>query len=83
VAWLDRVADQAETLRKARALQESSRSAEACVLLDEVLATTTDPHTRADALVQRVSALINLGRTAEYTGAVEAASRAIRELAEP
>ncbi|MEJ3749647.1 GGDEF domain-containing protein [Actinomycetes bacterium KLBMP 9797] len=83
MGWLDRVTDQAETLKEARRLQESSRSAEACALLDKVLATTDDHHARADALVQRVSALINLGRTAEYTVAVEDAFEAIRDLAEP
>lgn len=83
MSWLDRVTDQAETLRKARKLQESSRSAEACVLLDRVLATTDDPLTRADALVQRVAALINLGRTAEYNVAVQMAFDAVRDLGEP
>ena len=33
-----------------------------------------DPYARADALVQRLSALINLGRTAEFTRAIEEAS---------
>ncbi|MEV1286856.1 GGDEF domain-containing protein [Micromonospora sp. NPDC049679] len=83
MGWLDRVNDQAEALGRSRRLQESSRSAEAFTLLDQVLATTGDPHARADALVQRVSALINLGRTAEYTIAVDEAFDAIRELPEP
>ncbi|GAA4675077.1 GGDEF domain-containing protein [Phytohabitans rumicis] len=83
MSWLDRVADQAETLREARKLQENSRSAEASALLDRVLSTTIDPYTRADALVQRVSALINLGRTAEYNLAVQKAFDAIEEVGEP
>ncbi|MEO3778773.1 GGDEF domain-containing protein [Micromonospora sp. B11E3] len=83
MGWLDRVNSQVDALRRARALQEVSRSAEACALLDEVLRETTDPYTRADALVQRLSALINLGRTAEYTRAIEEASAAVRDLAEP
>ncbi|MEH1125068.1 GGDEF domain-containing protein [Micromonospora sp. CPCC 206061] len=83
MGWLDRVTDQAETLKRARVLQEQSRSAEACALLDRVLATTSDKHTRADALVQRLSALINLGRTAEYTTAVEETNHAVRDLNEP
>ncbi|GIJ78161.1 diguanylate cyclase (GGDEF) domain-containing protein [Micromonospora phaseoli] len=83
MAWLDRVDDQVDVLTKARALQEVSRSAEAYALLDRVLRTTRDPHARADALVQRLSALINLGRTAEYTRAIEEASAAVRDLAEP
>jgi diguanylate cyclase (GGDEF)-like protein len=83
LGWLDRVDDQVDALRRARALQEASRSAEACALLDRVIATTEDPCARADALVQRLSALINLGRTAEFTRAVEEASAAVRDLAEP
>ncbi|KKK06194.1 diguanylate cyclase [Micromonospora sp. HK10] len=83
MGWLDRVADQVDALRRARALQEASRSAEACVLLDRVIRTTTDPCARADALVQRLSALINLGRTAEFTRAIEEASAAVRDLSEP
>ncbi|MEV0809023.1 GGDEF domain-containing protein [Micromonospora sp. NPDC050200] len=83
MGWLDRVDDQVDALQRARALQESSRSAEACGLLERVLRTTTDPHTRADALVQRLCALINLGRTAEFTGAIEEASTAVRDLPEP
>ncbi|MEU4777920.1 GGDEF domain-containing protein [Micromonospora sp. NPDC023633] len=83
MGWLDRVTDQVDALTRARALQESSRSAEAYAILDRVAATTTDPYARADALVQRLSAVINLGRTAEYTRAVEEASTAVRDLAEP
>jgi diguanylate cyclase (GGDEF)-like protein len=83
VGWLDRVTDQADALMHARVLQERTRSAEACVTLDQVIKTTHDPYTLADALLQRLSALINLGRTAEYTSAVEEAFDAARELAEP
>lgn len=83
MGWLDRVNDQVDALRRARALQTVSRSTEACAILDEVVRTTTDPYARADALVQRLSALINLGRTAEFTRAIEEASAAARDLAEP
>ncbi|TBL31385.1 GGDEF domain-containing protein, partial [Verrucosispora sp. SN26_14.1] len=83
MGWLDRVDDQVDALTKARALQEVSRSAEASALLDRVLCTSSDSRVRADALVQRLSALINLGRTAEYTRAIEEASAAVRDLAEP
>ncbi|TDB73568.1 diguanylate cyclase [Micromonospora sp. KC723] len=83
MAWLDRVDDQVDALHRARTLQEASRSAEACGVLDRVLRTTTDPHARADALVQRLCALINLGRTAEFTRAIEDASGAVRDLPEP
>ncbi len=83
MGWLDRVGDQVDALTRARALQESSRSAEAWTVLEQVLATTTDRYARADALVQRLSAVLNLGRTAEYTRAIEEATNAVRDLAEP
>ncbi|WBB66706.1 GGDEF domain-containing protein [Micromonospora sp. WMMD812] len=83
MGWLDRVDDQVDALKQARALQEASRSAEAYTVLERVLRTTTDPRSRADALVQRLSALINLGRTAAFTRAIEEASTAVRDLAEP
>ncbi|GAB3944689.1 hypothetical protein GCM10027614_35260 [Micromonospora vulcania] len=83
MGWLDRVDDQVDALTRARALQEASRSAEAYALLERVIHSATDPTTRADAMVQRLSALINLGRTAEFTRAIEEASAAVRDLAEP
>jgi hypothetical protein len=61
----------------------ASRSADACVVLDRVLEDAIDPYTRADALVQRLSALINLGRTAECTVAVDDAFDAAREIGNP
>lgn len=83
VGWLDRVNDQVDVLIHARALQEASRSAEAYVQLSQVIRVTKDRYARADALVQQLSALINLGRTAEYTRAIEDAFDAVRDLAEP
>jgi diguanylate cyclase (GGDEF)-like protein len=83
VTWLDRVTDQVDALQRARRLQFDSRSADACAVLDRVLATTEDPLTRADALVQRLGVLFNLDRTAEYIGAVEQAFSAVHDLDEP
>ena len=83
MGWLDRVGDQVEALRQARALMESSRSAEACLIAERVSASTTNPYARADALLQRLCAVLNLGRTAEYTRAVEQAFDAARDLSEP
>lgn len=83
MSWLDRVTDQAEVLVSARALMENSRSAEACATFERVIQSTTDPYTRADAMVQRLSALLNLGRTAEYTTALDAAFDAARDLPDP
>ncbi|MFY1673015.1 GGDEF domain-containing protein [Plantactinospora sp. WMMB334] len=83
MSWLDRVGDRAEELRHARDLMESSRSAEACLIFERVVNTTDDPYSRAEALLQRLSAILNLGRTAEYTRAVERAFDAARDLPEP
>ncbi|MFY1687662.1 GGDEF domain-containing protein [Plantactinospora sp. WMMB782] len=83
MSWLDRVGDRAEELKRARSLMESSRSAEACLIFEGVLGSTDDPYSRAEALLQRLSAILNLGRTAEYTRAVEQAFDAARDLPEP
>lgn len=83
MGWLDRINDQVEALINARALMEQGRSSDACTAFDRVAATTDDPYARADALVQRLSALINLGRTAEYTTAAEKAFDAVRDLPDP
>ena len=83
MAWLDRVGDQVDELRRARELMTHSRSAEACVVLDGVLLRTADPCARADALIQRLSAVINLGRTAEYAVGVDRAFDAAREIGDP
>ncbi|GAB3962857.1 GGDEF domain-containing protein [Plantactinospora veratri] len=83
MSWLDRVGDRAEELRHARSLMESSRSAEACLIFERVLDTTDDLYSRAEALLQRLSAILNLGRTAEYTRAVEQAFDAARDLPDP
>ncbi|MFY1636578.1 GGDEF domain-containing protein [Solwaraspora sp. WMMB335] len=83
MGWLDRLTDQAETLMQARALMEASRSAEACVAFEQVIQHSSNPYVRADALVQRLSALLNLDRTTEYAGAVDRAFEAARDLNEP
>ena len=69
MGWVDRLTGQAEALLRARALMESSRSADACVAFEQVIRDSSDPYVRADALVQRLSALLNLGRSAEYAAA--------------
>jgi diguanylate cyclase (GGDEF)-like protein len=83
VSWLDRVPDQADSLLQIRQLMEANRSAEAALIAEKVLATSIDPNTRADALLQRLSALINLGRSAEYPAALDRAFHAARDLPEP
>ncbi|MDT5039023.1 MAG: hypothetical protein QOE51_8 [Actinoplanes sp.] len=83
MSWLDQLADCVEELRQAGELQQGGRSAEALPILDRVLATTSGPVTRAYALVQRFGALINLGRMAELSPAMTAASEAVREVPDP
>ncbi len=56
------------------------RSAEAVVVLERVAAGTRDPVARADALVQRLSAVINLGRTTDYPASVDDAFEAAGEV---
>jgi diguanylate cyclase (GGDEF)-like protein len=83
VSWVDHIRDQAEALKHGRALLQNSRSAEAQKVFDQVLAQTQDPRARADALIQRLGALVNLGRTAEYTAAVDEAFDAVKDISEP
>jgi diguanylate cyclase (GGDEF)-like protein len=83
VSWLDQLAEHVEDLRHAGHLQQDGQSALALPILDGVLATATDPATRAYALVQRFGALINLGRAGELPTATAAASEAVREVPDP
>jgi diguanylate cyclase (GGDEF)-like protein len=83
VSWLDQLAEHVGELHRAGDLQQNGRSAEALPILDQVLATSTDPSTRAYALIQRFGALINLGRVAELSPAMTAAENAVREIPDP
>ena len=83
MSWLDQLADCVDELHRAGALQQGGRSAEALEILDKVLDTTSDVETRAYALVQRLGALINLGRVAESIVAMDAAFSAVREVPDP
>ena len=83
MSWLDQLAEKVDELHRAGRLQQNGRSAEALPILDQVLAVSTDPTTRAYALVQRFGALINLGRIAELSTAMTAAENAVREIPDP
>ncbi|AGL20586.1 diguanylate cyclase [Actinoplanes sp. N902-109] len=83
MTWLDQLPDCVDDLRRAGELQQGGRSAEALPILDKVLEATTDPLTRAYALVQRFGALINLGRIAEFASAMTLASNAVHESSDP
>src|SRR5215212_2356612 len=81
--WLDQTGDHAGELRRARDLQRDGRSAESARVLEAVAAAATQPLARADALVQRLGALINLGRAAECAAAADAAHAAVHDLPDP
>jgi diguanylate cyclase (GGDEF)-like protein len=83
VTWLERIGDESGALRRGRSLLQNSRAGEALKVFEQVVAEQGKPLERVDALIQRLGALINLGRTAEYTSAVEEAFDAVREIAEP
>lgn len=81
--WLDRVEKYAETLAELSALQLSGRTAAALRAAERALATVTDPYARAEIHIRRLSALVNLGRTSQYTAAVDEAFATANELIEP
>jgi diguanylate cyclase (GGDEF)-like protein len=83
VTWLDRIGGDTGALRRGRMLLQNSRAGEALKVFEQVIAEPGKPLARVDALIQRLGALINLGRTAEYTLAVEEAFDCVRDLAEP
>ena len=81
--WLDRVGTYAETLAELTRLQMTGRTAAALRAADQALSAVTDPYVRAEMHIRRISALINLARTAHYPGAVEEAFATVGELTEP
>jgi hypothetical protein len=58
---LDQFTDNVEEQREAGQPQQGGRSAEALPIIQDTLATTTDPTTRAYTLVQRFGALVDPG----------------------
>ena len=83
MSWLDQLPEHVEELKRAGRLQQNGRSAEALPIIDGVLASATDPTTRAYAMVQRFGALINLGRIAELSTAMTTTANAVREIPDP
>ncbi len=83
MSWLDQLPENVEELKRAGRLQQNGRSAEALPIIERVLASATDPTTRAYALVQRFGALINLGRIAELSTSMTVAANAVREIPDP
>jgi len=83
VALPDLFGDDAEALAAVRELMVGGRMAAALRAADRLVATLSNPYSYAQAHVHRVCALVNLGRTAQYTSAMDEAFAAIEELPEP
>jgi diguanylate cyclase (GGDEF)-like protein len=83
VRWRDRFGEDADAAVGSRALQIDGRTAAALRVAERAVRTVSNPYALASAHVDRVVALVNLGRTAQYTAAVDEAFAAIRELSEP
>lgn len=81
--WRDRFGADADAVVGSRDLQIDGRTAAALRLADRTVRTVTNPYALASAHIDRVVALVNLGRTAQYTAAVDEAFAAIRKLSEP
>jgi diguanylate cyclase (GGDEF)-like protein len=83
VKWRERFGVDADVASGARELQVRGRTAAALRQAERAVRTVTNPYALATAHIDRMCALVNLGRTAQYTAAVDEAFAAIRELTEP
>jgi diguanylate cyclase (GGDEF)-like protein len=77
------VGSAADELPQLRQLLADGRAAEALHVIDRLLATEQDPAGRADLLLRRLSAVVNLGRRAEYAPGLDAADAAIADDPDP
>src|SRR5689334_18384078 len=66
-----------DELSQLRYLLGHGRSADALALADATLLRYADPAVRAEVLLDRVAALINLGRRTEFTRALDDATDAV------
>lgn len=83
MGWPDRYGEDAEVLADVRQLLVGGRTAAALRTAEHLTQHSTDRHIRAQAHVHRICALVNLGRTTQYTAAIDQAFASIRELPEP
>jgi diguanylate cyclase (GGDEF)-like protein len=83
VRWRDRFGEDTEVMAAIHEMLFSDRTAAALRATERVIRTGTNPYARAEAHLRRLIALVNLGRTTQYTAAVDEGFAAIRELAEP
>jgi diguanylate cyclase (GGDEF)-like protein len=83
VRWRDRFGEDAEVMAAVRDMLFSDRQAAALRATERVIRTGTSPFARAEAQIMRLVALVNLGRTTQYTAATDEGFAAIRDLPEP
>jgi diguanylate cyclase (GGDEF)-like protein len=83
VRWRDRFGTDADAAVGSRSLQIDGRTAAALRVAERAVRTVTNPYALASAHIDRLVALVNLGRTAQYTAAVDEAFAAVRPLSEP
>jgi diguanylate cyclase (GGDEF)-like protein len=83
VSWRDRFGEDTEVMAAIRDMLFTDRQAAALRAIERVIRTGTSPYARAEAQLLRVIALVNLGRTTQYTAAVDDGFAAIRDLPEP
>lgn len=81
--WRERFGADADVATGSRELQIHGRTAAALRQAERAVRTVTNPYAMATCHLDRVCALVNLGRTAQYTAAVDEAFAAIGELTEP
>lgn len=83
MGWRDRFGEDADAIAAVRELMVDGRMAAALRAAERLVETGGSQQARAQAHLQRITSLVNLGRTAQYTGAVDEAFAALRELPEP
>ncbi|GAA2364961.1 GGDEF domain-containing protein [Dactylosporangium salmoneum] len=77
------VGDRTSELSRARRLLFDDHIGEALTVVERVLEGDQSPQERIEALKLRLIALLNLGRTEEYTGALDAGLAAARQVQDP
>jgi diguanylate cyclase (GGDEF)-like protein len=83
VKWRDRFGADVDAAVGSRSPQIDGRTAAALRVAERAVRTVTNPYALASAHIDRLVALVNLGRTAQYTAAVDEAFAAVRPLSEP
>jgi diguanylate cyclase (GGDEF)-like protein len=82
VRWRDRFGEDAEAMAAVRDMLFSDRLAAAVRATERVARTGASPYARAEAQILRLTALVNLGRTTQYTAAVDEGFATIRDMPE-